>query len=184
MLVLSPPLSLPPLHPSTAVLTDLEYTKYEILLPTGWVQSINCNLFMMCGCPCTTLHRPSNHGSLHRWMLEGWLNSAVNVSSSPSRPLHSLHQYQTNLWRLASDGGSAPGRTTERQFPCTQWSVNSSTQTNSESSGVAGQAGEHVCGEHGKGEGCWVNSRRGQRVPRATRTCSPIYQLLFATPPP
>lgn len=31
------------------------------------------------------------------------------------------------------------------QLPCTQWSVNSSVQTNSQSSGVAGQAGEHVC---------------------------------------
>lgn len=31
------------------------------------------------------------------------------------------------------------------QLPCPQQSVNSSTQTNSQSSGVAGQAGEHVC---------------------------------------
>lgn len=39
----------------------------------------------------------------------------------------------------------SPGCTTGTQLPCTQWSVNSSTQTNSQSSGVAGQAGEHVC---------------------------------------
>lgn len=31
------------------------------------------------------------------------------------------------------------------QLLCTQQSVNSSTQTNSQSSGVASQAGEHVC---------------------------------------
>lgn len=31
------------------------------------------------------------------------------------------------------------------QLPCAQRSVNSSAQTNSQSSGVAGQAGEHVC---------------------------------------
>lgn len=31
------------------------------------------------------------------------------------------------------------------QLPRTQWSVNSSVQTNSQSSGVAGQAEENVC---------------------------------------
>lgn len=31
------------------------------------------------------------------------------------------------------------------QLPRTQWSVNFSVQTNSQSSGAAGQAGQHVC---------------------------------------
>lgn len=65
------------------------------------------------------------------------------------------------------------------QLPRTQWSVNSSVQTNSQSSGVAGQAGEHVCAhlcvERMKREkwGWWaVCSKRGQEGSKTDPTAS------------
>lgn len=87
-------------------------------------------------------------------------NSAVNISScpvpAPSTPNKPLEVGNTG-----------------NQLPCTQSSVNSSTQTNSQSSGVVRQAGKHVffnvcvcvCGEDEKDRDCWVfNNQLGPLV--------------------
>lgn len=56
----------------------------------------------------------------------------------------------SNNTKQTSGGWPVTGRSAltgphAAQLPCPQQSVNSSAQTNSQSSGVAGQAGEHVC---------------------------------------
>lgn len=63
------------------------------------------------------------------------------------------------------------------QLPRTQWSVNSSVQTNSQSSGVAGQAEEnvcaHLCVERMKKKKWWwwaVCSKRGQEASKTDLT--------------
>lgn len=65
------------------------------------------------------------------------------------------------------------------QLPRTQWSVNSSVQTNSQSSGAAGQAGQHVCAhlcvERMKKKWWWwwaVCSKRGQEASETDPTAS------------
>lgn len=69
--------------------------------------------------------------------------SSLNISSS-SRRRH--QQCQTNLWRPARDGGAGPGLD-HRGASCpirNKVKIPAHKQT-AQSSGVAGQAGEHVC---------------------------------------
>lgn len=67
-----------------------------------------------------TLQHPSNHRSLHHYSkTKRGLNRAVKISFSPpptphpaTSYYHQHQQYQTNLWRLASDGELSPCWTT------------------------------------------------------------------------
>lgn len=74
----------------------------------------------------------------------------------PNKPL------EVSQWWEASAQAGPQGD----QLPWTQQRVNSLAQTNSQSSGVAGQAGEHVCeyGDDKKAWDCWVSSKERQEA--------------------